>query len=316
MAVEKKDEDKKVEEEADKDELLDEEDDFEEFELPKVEKDTAAKQKEFEEKFKDAGWDDEDADDNFQAALKKEIAKVNMGTRGFIVKCGRYLLVFVGAAVTAGATVAAAAAAAEAGTVAGSWPRISADAEAFAKAFQGVTATIDISEEEVAWVDVIAGQWMGVALPGGPAANSTEVPLHGFMRETEFLRSLHHQLPPVPVVLSCDRALIAERAGAALKIPEPSPGDSVVRLPSGSTLGLKFAGKPVAVLHNVEVVESPAVADSQDSARRGRTRRDASPAQIVDRGTPSTVDLASVGDARLRGLKRSRSWHAGSADEE
>jgi len=41
MAVEKKDEDKKVEEEADKDELLDEEDDFEEFELPKVEKDTA-----------------------------------------------------------------------------------------------------------------------------------------------------------------------------------------------------------------------------------------------------------------------------------
>jgi len=179
----------------------------------------------------------------------------SMGTRGFIVKCGRYLLVFVGAAVTAGATVAAAAAAAEAGTVAGSWPRISADAEAFAKAFQGVTATIDISEEEVAWVDVIAGQWMGVALPGGPAANSTEVPLHGFMRETEFLRSLHHQLPPVPVVLSCDRALIAERAGAALKIPEPSPGDSVVRLPSGSTLGLKFAGKPVAVLHNVEVFD-------------------------------------------------------------
>jgi len=87
--------------------------------------------------------------------------------------------------------------------------------------------------------------------------------------------------------------------------------------------GLEHSGFPMRspnvkgrYLDDSEVVESPAVADSQDSARRGRTRRDASPAQIVDRGTPSTVDLASVGDARLRGLKRSRSWHAGSADEE
>ncbi|CAK0891949.1 unnamed protein product, partial [Prorocentrum cordatum] len=57
---------------------IDEEDEFEEFEEPDWETPPAGKDnKQWEEDWDDAGWDDEDQDDSFQKRLKEELDRMD-----------------------------------------------------------------------------------------------------------------------------------------------------------------------------------------------------------------------------------------------
>ncbi|CAL1154978.1 unnamed protein product [Cladocopium goreaui] len=60
--------------------LLDEEDEFEEFEEPDWETPApgTSEAKQWEEDWDDAGWDDEDQDDSFQKRLKEELDKMDV----------------------------------------------------------------------------------------------------------------------------------------------------------------------------------------------------------------------------------------------
>lgn len=82
-----------------------------------------------------------------------------------------------------------------------------------------VSYVVDLKEESFNQVETIAQGWTS---------------LSGFMKEEEMLKSLHYQQPPMPVVLPC-----AFPVGAKLEGP----------------IALKYNGKPVALLHDVEVYE-------------------------------------------------------------
>ncbi len=110
---------------------------------------------------------------------------------------------------------------------------ITDDPEKFLQRFAQVDKKQTLTDEEAEWLEVLAQGWTS--------------DLGGFMNEKQYLKSLHHQDPPVPIVLTCDLPVGWEKTA------------------SDPTLGLRYAfqkdvdaaaePKPVAILRNVQVFE-------------------------------------------------------------